>query len=421
MFVAYYAFNMLKPWCCFLCSFLFIAANAQQKNLDFFVHSGITRSPLLQDLRNQTKSNLIDSLRINASYKPQVTAGSFNTYSPTFNGWGYESAITNGGNFSQLISVNKRLVSKENLHNQYEAINLQNQSLNISGKVTEQDIRKAITAQYIIAYGNHQQLVFNTEMLRLLGQEEEILKKLTEKNIYKQTDYLSFLVTMQQQQLAITQIKIQLQNDVASLNYLSGINDTSSMVLAAPELQPVINPDIEQTPFYEQYKIDSMKLVNNNALIDFNYKPKVNLYADAGHVSAFDLDPYKNFGTSFGASVTMPIYDGKQKKMQKDKNVIAEETRSNYAGYFKAQYKQQIMQQLQQLKLTEQLITQATEQLKYSKALIDADEKLLVVGEARIADYILAIGNYLSAKNTITQAGINKLQIINEINYWNTK
>ena len=101
--------------------------------------------------------------------------------------------------------------------------------------------------------------------------------------------------------------------------------------------------------------------------------------------------------------------------------MIAEETRSNYAGYFKAQYKQQIMQQLQQLKLTEQLITQATEQLKYSKALIDADEKLLVVGEARIADYILAIGNYLSAKNTITQAGINKLQIINEINYWNTK
>ena len=40
-------------------------------------------------------------------------------------------------------------------------------------------------------------------------------------------------------------------------------------------------------------------------------------------------------------------------------------------------------------------------------------------GDARMADYLLAIGNYLTAKNAIRQNTINKLQIINQINYWN--
>ena len=421
MFVTYYDHKMIKYRFLVFLSVICMGAYSQPKNLDFFIASGITKSPLLKDYINQEKSNSIDSLRIDAGYKPQVTASSYNTYSPTYKGWGYESAITNGANFSQLISVNKRLVSKDNLHKQYEAINLQNQSLNVSSKITEQDIRKSVTAQYIVAYGTQQQWMFTTEMLRLLNQEEEILKKLTEKNVYKQTDYLSFLVTLQQQKLSITQIKMLFQNELTTLNYLSGINDTAFVTLSAPDIQPIVIPDIEHTVFYEQYKIDSLKLLNNDAIIELNYKPKVNLFADAGHVSTFMLDPYKNFGFSFGASVVMPIYDGRQKKMQHDKNAISENTRSNYAGYFKSQYKQQIMQQLQQLKLNEQLMGEATAQLKYSEALIEANQKLIVTGDARITDYILAIGNYLSSKNIITQAGINKLQIINEINYWNSK
>jgi len=394
----------------------------QQKSLDEFISSGITRSPLLKDLKNQKKSNAIDSLKIIAGYKPQVTASSVNYYAPSLpSGWGYDQTISNGGGFNQLITVNKRLVSKENLHNQYEAINLQNQSLEVSGKISEQDIKKSITAQYITAYGDQQLYTFNQEMLKLLSKEEAILKTLTEKNVYRQTDYLSFLVTLKQQELSITQLKIQLQNDLASLNYLSGVNDTSFISLSPPDMQPAVLPEIDNSVFAQQYKIDSLKLVNSDAIIEYNYKPKIDLYADAGHESTFALDPYKNFGTSFGVTITMPIYDGKQKKLQHDKNAIAQQTRGEYEQYFKSQYAQQIAQLVQQLQLTEQMIGQATDQLKYSEALIEANRKLLVSGDVRMADYILAIGNYLSAKNTITQTSINKLQIINQINYWNRR
>lgn len=395
--------------------------SAQSKDLDYYIGSGIQKSPLLNDLRNQSRSTAIDSMRINAGYKPQVMGVSNNSYAPSINGWGYDNAITNGGTFSQLITVNKRLVGKENLQNQYEAIRLAKESLAISGKVTEQDIRKAITSQYIVAYGIYLQYSFNKEVLELLGSEEAILKKLTERNIYRQTDYLSFLVTMQQQQLQLNQLKVQFQNEFASLNYLSGLQDTGFVAVPAPNISLAPPPEIEQTVFYQQFRLDSLKLKNSDAQIDFSYKPKLSLYADAGHSSTFAVNPYKNFGTSFGINLSVPIYDGKQKKMQHDKIAIAQQTRQQYQQFYKTQFDQQLLQLLQQLRSAQELINQTSTQIRYTQALIEANRKLLEAGDVRMSDYIIAIGNYLAARNSSTQNMIYKLQLINQINYWNRK
>jgi outer membrane protein TolC len=255
----------------------------------------------------------------------------------------------------------------------------------------------------------------------LLGKEETILKKLAEKGIYRQTDYLTFLVTIQQQELQISQIRLQYQNEYALLNYLSGMVDTSFILLAAPAIDSNEIPVLENTVFYQQFVVDSLKLRNNDAQIDFRYKPKVSLYADAGYISSLMYLPYKNFGTSVGVNVAVPIYDGHQKKMQHDKISIAEQTRQQYRDFFKTQHDQQIAQLQQQLQSAEQLIAQATAQLRYTQALIDANRKLLETGDARIADYIIAIGNYITARNSITQNTISKLQIVNQLNYWNRK
>ena len=105
--------------------------------------------------------------------------------------------------------------------------------------------------------------------------------------------------------------------------------------------------------------------------------------------------------------------------MQYSKIDIAERTRQNYQSFFTSQYKQQIAQLTQQLKATDELINDINNQLKYSESLITVNEKLLETGEVKIADYILALNNYLNAKNLVTQNNINRLQIINQINYWN--
>jgi outer membrane protein TolC len=313
------------------------------------------------------------------------------------------------------------LVSKENLKNQYEAIQLLNESLKNTGKISEQDLRKTITAQYISAYGNYLQYQFNIEVLQLFKKEQNILKNLTEKGIYRQTDYLSFLVTMQQQEIQISQFKNTFQNDLSTLNYLCGIKDTSAIPLKKPELFLSLLPEAENSIFYQQFLNDSLKLRNNDALIDYRYKPKVNVYGDGGYLTSFSGEAYKNFGVSVGLNLIVPIYDGKQKKMQHDKIEIAEQSRQQYRDYFKTQYSQQIALLFQQLHAAEGLVHQSESQIKYAETLIEANQKLLATGDAHMTDYILAIGIYMNAKNTITQNSINQFQIINQINYWNRK
>ena len=406
---------MKKNSLLFLILLIQLSSFAQERTLDYYIDAGIEHSPLLKDLKNQQRANLIDSMRILAGYLPQVNGVSSNSYAPTIGGWGYDGAITNGSNFSQLVTVSKQLVSKENLKNQHEAIQLLNESLKTSGKISEQDLRKTIIAQYISAYGNYQQYSFNKEVLQLFKKEQNILKNLTEKGIYRQTDYLSFLVTMQQQELLISQLRNNFQNDFSSLNFLCGINDTIAVPLKKPEIFLSILPDAENSVFYQQFLNDSLKLRNSDALIDYRYKPKVNLYGDGGYLTSFSGEAYKNFGFSFGVNIVVPIYDGKQKKMQHDKIEIAEQSRQQYRDYFKTQYNQQIAQLFQQLHATEQLVQQSASQIKYAETLIEANQKLLETGDAHMADYILAIGNYMNAKNSITLNSISQLQIINQI------
>lgn len=394
---------------------------AQQKNLDFYINQGFQNSPLLKDYVFQIQGNQIDSQRLRASYLPQVNGTTAGVYAPVVKGWGYDGAISNVHTFNVLAGVSQTLVRKDNLSNQYLSIQLQSLGLQNQGKITEQDLKRSITQQYITAYGDLLQINFNRELLLLLKQEETILKKLTEKGVYKQTDYLSFLVNIQQQELFIKQVSIQYQNDFATLNYTAGLTDTSFTLLPDPSIELTELPALQQTVYYQQFQIDSLKIRTNERQIDFSYQPKVNLFADGGYNSSFAITPYKNFGVSAGIAVVVPIYDGKQRKMQHQKNSIAEQNRKNYQNYFSNQYNQQVAQLKQQLMLTDQLTEQTGTQINYSEGLMKAQRHQLLTGDVRIADYIIAIGNYLNAKNIISQNTITKWQIINQINYWNRK
>jgi len=402
-----------------LCLLTCSVSLAQTYTLDHYLEVAKNNSPLLKDLRNQVASNQVDSLRLLAGYKTQVNANSAGLYAPIVSGYGYSEPITNNHTLNALLAANQAIISKKNINAQIEAITLQSLSVGNAGKISEQDLKKAITAQYIIAYGDLQQFKFNQEVIDLLTKEEELLKKLTRANVYHQSDYLTFLVTLKQQQLQLLQSRLLYKNDYTTLNYLAGIADTSMIELQEPTIQKAILPDPVTSIFFRQYKLDSLKLINGRQLIDFGYKPKINIVADGGYNSDFMGQAYKNFGLSAGFNFTMPIYDGGQRKMQYRKLSLQEETRENYEAFFNVQYRQQIAQLNQQISENENLLIQIDEQIKYTESLIKVDTELLQTGDVRIADFILAVNNYLTIKNLRTTTTINKLQLINQLNYWN--
>ncbi len=402
-----------------LCTFFYSASLAQTNTLDHYLELAKSNSPLLKDLRNQVASNQLDSLRLKAGFKPQVNATSAGIYAPIVGGYGYSEPILNEHTLNGLVAVNQAIVSKRNVNAQVEAITLLSQSVNNAAKISEQDLKKAVTNQYITAYGDLQQVKFSQEIVNLLITEEDVLKKLTRANVYRQSDYLTFLVTLKQQQLQLAQARLLYKNDYATLNYLAGVADTSIVELSTPDLQTAMPPGINSSIFFAQYRLDSLKLINSRKQIDFSYKPKTNVFADGGYNSDFMGQAYKNFGASVGFNLSIPIYDGGQRKLQYRKISLEEETRQNYKAFFNVQYRQQLAQLNQQISENDKLMPQIDDQIKYSESLIKVDTQLLQTGDVKIADLILAINNYLTVRNLKTQTIISKLQLINQLNYWN--
>ncbi|MEO8885660.1 MAG: TolC family protein [Mucilaginibacter sp.] len=391
---------------------------AQSRSLNDYLQTAAHNSPLLNDLKNQIESGKLDSIRIRAGLKPQVGASSTGIYAPVIGGYGYEQAITNGQTLNALVGVNQALISRNYLNAQFNALKLSRDSLGNTIKISQQDLNKTITTQYITAYGSLLQYQFNKEVVDLLTSEEDLLKKLTRANVYRQSDYLTFLVTLKQQQLQLYQSRLQYKIEYTTLNYLAGIADTSVVDIKDPAIQPVLFADKNNSIFFQQFKTDSIRLENARTLIDYSYKPRVNIFADGGYNSDFSYQPYRNFGTSVGFSVSIPIYDGGVRKLQYKKLSLQENTRQNYKAFFDVQYRQQIAQLNQQISDNNNLEQQIKDQFKYSESLIKVDTQLLQTGDLRIADLIIAINNYLSVKNLLTQTNVNKLQLINQLNYW---
>ena len=86
-----------------------------------------------------------------------------------------------------------------------------------------------------------------------------------------------------------------------------------------------------------------MKLANDAKLIEYNYKPKITAFTDGGYQSSFVHTPYKNFGLSAGVGVSVPIYDGHQRKMLQQQNQLDLETKRKYLEQTHRQYQQQIL------------------------------------------------------------------------------
>ncbi len=391
----------------------------QSQTLEFFIRQAEENSPLIKDFNNQVLSYRFDSLIIRASLKTQVNFINSNSYAPVIKGFGYNAAITNGANISAVVQANRNFLTANNVAAQLSAIRLQSQSLSDTIRISQQDLRRAVTEQYITAYGDLVAMDFNREIYDLLKKEDEVLKKLTQSSVYRQADYLAFYTTLQQQQFTYLQAQIQYNTDYLTLNYLAGVVDTTVERIQSPALNDSMQFDFYHSVFYRRFTTDSMLLANEKALINYEYKPRIGAYTDAGFISTLTSNAYRNFGFSFGLSLTVPIYDAHQRKYRLGQVDLRERTRLNNKFFFINQYKQQIAQLNQQLHASDLLVKTINEQIKYVKTLISANAKLLQTGDIRISDYVLAITNYINARNILNQNYINRLRIVNQINYWN--
>ena len=273
----------------FVLLFCFFKSFSQEKDLNYFLQRAEKNAPLLTDIKNQISANTLDSLVNRASNKPQIAGNLSANYAPVFNDIGYDNAVTNGQVVSGLVGVNKKIIGRKIINSQADTYKLIKEALVLNKKIVLKDLNKIVTAQYITASGSLEQIEYQSKIERLLKEETTVLKKLTQSSVYKQTDYLLFSATVMQQEFTLLQQKQQYQNDLSLLNYLSGEVDTTNVFLKKPVIALEIFQKNEKSIFLKQFEIDSLKFQNQNKLIDFSYKPKLERYPASANKDNFGL------------------------------------------------------------------------------------------------------------------------------------
>jgi hypothetical protein len=408
----------LKRFCLILLfSCLTVLAKNQSRNLDFYLKEGIQNSPLLKDYRNQIKSATSDSLLIKAAKKPLVEAKSQLQYSPVYDNFGYDEVITDGGNYTAVMGVSQQFFNKKELDNKYESVGLQRLALDNSSTLSANELNKLITDQYLTAYSVYSDLLFNRIFLKLSRDENDIIAVFVKNGICKQTDYLSLVLETQSQEILVNQLNGLFRKEQTLLNKLCGLNDTAIYSLEEPRIEIRGMPDIVKSPGYIQFKIDSMRIENEKSAIDIRYKPKVNWFADAGFLTSNPWNFYQHFGYSAGISLNFPIYDGKQKEIEKQKLELNENSRRNYEESFRKQYFQQIQQLYEELKILDKTSEQTEIQLATSDQLVRALKDQLEKGIIQMTEYINAIKNFRSINRNLILVNLWKFQVINEMNF----
>ncbi len=415
--------NLMQRYLLLIALLFQINAVAQQKSrgLEFYLSEGQKNSPLLNDFRNQMEAAQADSLIARAANKPFIEARSQLQYFPVYGNFGYDEAITNGGTYTAVMGVSQNILNKRTMDNRYRAGNLKKQYAGASSRLTSAELNRLITNEYITVYTLFRDLEFNKSFLALSEEENYLIKDFVSGGITRQTDYMALLLETQSQEILAGELEGQFRKEMATLYRMCGLVDTTYYVPEEPAIIMTGIADISSSPVLLQYNIDSLRIENEKVAVDIKYHPRISWFADAGFLTSNPWNFSNHFGYSAGLSLNVPVYDGKQKNIEKRKLVLDENSRKFYADNYKKQYGQKVVELGNEMKSLNETSARLEKQLKLSDQLVKALKIQLETGNVIMTDYINAIRNFRNINRNILMINLEKLQIINEMNHLQTQ
>ncbi len=419
-----------------LCTWFFIASVSiawAQNTLEDYLKAAIENSPLIHDNKNMAEVNQLEAERLRAFYnKPQIsltgnylfapivsTDNNETTFEANPNGtnqyYGYDLAATNGGVYQGLINFSQPLYNGGKAYEEQAEITAEvNRN---TARLSTHDLEKLVTDQYIFCLQDKNQIAFADSTLMLLEDQTALVKLMVESGLLKQSDLALVKIELQNYRAIKTTNEATYKRDLLQLNVLSGIQDTSYVMIEDIELN--LTKQETNAGFLSKYILDSLSLLATQKVFEVKYKPQLNLIADAGLNAVYAPTIPNRFGLSAGLSFTWNIFDGRQKPIAQKKTNIQLETVSFYKENFLKQNEVRKTSILNELASYDNRLTIAENQLAEYETLLTTYRKEIIQGQLSIIDYITTLKNRSMVKRDYILLQTNRLLLINMYNYWN--
>ncbi len=411
-------------------SFLF-----SQTDINYYLNSAKQNSPLINDNQNQSKVNQLEAERLKAFFtKPQIGVTANYMFSPIINldnnqykfepnssgadkYLGYDFAAANGGQYQALLNVTQPILNSHKLKTTTDQINVLSQINQNNVKLTGHDIERIVTDQYILCLQGLKQTDYANSMLEILSEQRNLINKLIDASIYKQSDLSLLNIEYQNFLFQLTSFKANYRRDLMDLKILCGIRDTSFVILNDLDLK--LTSNTENSLFTEKYRLDSLNLITSKGIFELRYKPQLNLVGNTGLNAVYAPTIPNRFGFNAGFTFAYNFFDGRQKNINRNKTDILLKSVSFYRENFFTQNSMRKIKILNELQSYTVRISIAEQQLKEYNTLLSLYKKEILTGQLSIINYVMVLKNMATMQRDKTVLSSQKQSLINAFNYWN--
>jgi outer membrane protein TolC len=410
-------------------------SNAQTKNLDYFIEQAKLNSSLINNSKAENKLILLDIKQLKSVLrKPQIDIEADMMFSPIIshdNGnqfqfisdgsvtdySGYDLAYTNGGQYQAFASIKQPLLTKSRFKAYSQKADISNK-ININNiKLTEHELKQLVSYQYIICLRKKKQKEITYNLLKSLEEQLNIMQKLVENAIYQQTDLTLLKIEVKNYQIDVNKYTAEFKNSIADLQIVCGMNDTN--ITDIENMNFKLNYKIiDKSDFLVKFTLDSLNVIAKQTLFNQKYKPQINLFADVG-INSIYIPSFNRFGMSGGLSFTINIFDGGQKRIQKDKALVELSAIEFDKQGFINLYSVNRAKYLNQISSIKQRVEVVNEQIEQYNNLIKQYKIKLSQGQVSIMDIKLIIRDIALKNQELVDLQTEEQILINDYNYWN--
>jgi hypothetical protein len=411
-----------------------IVGFAQTNDLNFFIEQATMHSPLIQqnnaanallDLNQQQIERILTSPEINLEsnilFAPIIShdngKSQFQFVSPAATNYtGYDQANTDGGQYQAYLSIKQPVFNGRSL----KAYGYKNDILHRMNQnkitLTIHEIEQLIGYQYILCMKSKVQVANSDSVLKQFDDQINLMQKLVQHGIYKQTDLMLLQIEYQNRVLENKTFRDEFRTNLYDLKLLSGINDPNVSDIKLIDIQQKNKPFVNSA-FLTSFRLDSLNILADRSLTELKYKPQLNLFANAG-MNAIYLPSVNRLGFSLGLNFAWNIYDGGQRKLENEKLKINLRTSQFEKDYFLKQKEVNLQKIQSQLVNLMERITEIESQLNQYNILLDTYKNELLQGQISIMDFKNLLKDITSKKQAKILLQMEKQVLVNAYNYW---
>ncbi|HEX9972132.1 MAG TPA: TolC family protein, partial [bacterium] len=355
---------------------LFISKVAfAQYSLDDFINRAVENSPLLKEYHHQQTINQIQqklNRAENSAFHLSITGdylfspyfnnhGNLVTTDPSPQAIGYDINLFDGGLYSAQLNLERNIFNGRLMNVLDRQIRIQDENSRYNINLEKHNLKKQVTDQYLNTYQSLLMIRLSREVVSNLNDQLKLTGELIEQGFVKTQDYLLLRIELKNQSISLSDARQNYRSSLYQLYTLCGIQDTTvvdidSIDLKMDELNPKSN-------FMQKYTLDSLSTISQQQLFETKYQPELNLFFNTG-LNAVELkNIQRRFGMSAGLSLSVPIYDGRQKSLTRQQGLLNQNIISEYRRFSEQNIAMQRNDLVSRIHALQQNIRALTEQI----------------------------------------------------------